>query len=620
MALSISEQDCSIGSMQKLTHISRPGYLTFWLVHLALIFVMFRPLVLHPGNTMLRPSGDGLKNYFTLQAYIAQPEGTGMTDFTAMQYPYGESVWYTDNSPAIAFIMRAFSLHVSDISKYAVPIFNWLMLLQIILSPIVLLKILRRLLRHEYVIVCGALVIMWMSPQLLRMFTGTMNLSMMIWYFLVILQMLRLYDAWKSNSNKQVWIASAWICFIIVLASCIHLYYLLLLGMPVLLFVAIYALLKPRQLLVDWKYYLWPSLAVISAVLIVLLTINSTDAHLSMRTGTPDGVSIPAWQLRAYQFYKAKADIHVLPFLGGRLKYDYEQGPYMGLFFWLLASMLLIQYSVNSIKTRKWQIPVNRPVTASIIVLVLIYFTGAGMEIVAGKNHYLMENYFNPLYYVAKVYPPIEHFRCIGRMGWWIFYAAHFGLLMVVDRFAFAHFRKSSTIVVAVCLCLTGIDMIGIASFARKNTSTNIFSDAALAGLPDISYADYQAILPIPYYNVGSEEYAYTLDDVDQWSAYTYQVQLKSGLPLMSVKLSRTPKTFAHNYVQMLIDGQMPASLREKMNDKPVLVIYDASVTPMKAMEPAATANRLAPQLIEKQNMQLLLQIGTISYYAWYLP
>jgi hypothetical protein len=88
--------------MQKLTHISRPGYLTFWLVHLALVFVMFSPLLLHPGNTMLRPSGDGLKNYFTLQAYIAQPEGTGMTDFTAMQYPYGESVWYTDNSPAIA--------------------------------------------------------------------------------------------------------------------------------------------------------------------------------------------------------------------------------------------------------------------------------------------------------------------------------------------------------------------------------------------------------------------------------------------------------------------------------------------------------------------------------------
>lgn len=589
-------------------------------MHLALVCLVFAPVVFHPGATMLKPAGDGLKNYFTLQAYIAQPADAGMGNFNAMQYPYGESIWYTDNSPLLAFVMRAFSLHITDISKSAVPIFNWFMVMQVILAPIVLLKILRRLLTQTFLIVCGAWVIMWMSPQLLRMFTGTMNLSMMIWYFIVIWQMLRLYDAWKTGNRKHIWNASAWISLVIVVASLLHLYYLLLLGMPVMLFVAIYALLKPRDLLVEWKYYLWPLLGVVVAVCIVLLTIQATDPHLAMRTGTPDGVSIPAWQLRAYQFYKAKEEINVLPFLGGKLKYDYEQGPYMGIFFWLTACMILILYIMHGRKKRQWHISVSRPVFASLIVIILVYFTGAGMEIFVGRNNRLMENYFNPLYYVAKVYPPIEHFRCIGRMGWWIFYTAHIGLLIIIDRFAYAQYKRVSIGVIGICIILTGIDMYGITAFARKNTNANIFSDEALSALPEINYKDYQAILPIPYYNVGSEDYAYTMDDVDVWSAYTYQLQLKSGLPLMAVKLSRTPKLFAHTYVQMLIDGQMPDSLRNEMTDKPILVIYDASITPMPAQEPAATANLLAPQLIEKQHMQLILQTGTIRYYAWNLP
>lgn len=606
--------------MQKSTSISRRAQLIFWLLHVLLVYLMFTQAILHPNSTMFHPVGDGLKNYFTLQAYIAQPADAGMANFTAMQYPYGESVWYTDNSPLIACLMRAFSLHISDISTAAVPIFNWLMILQILLAPIVLLNILRRLLTQEVLIVCGALVVMWMSPQLLRMFTGTMNLSMMIWYFLVIWQMLRLYDAWKFGNKRQIYLSSVWICLVICLAAFIHLYYLLLLGMPVMLFVAIYARLGQSTLRAEWKYYVWPLLAVCVSVILVLLSIQLTDPHLSMRTGRPDGVSISAWEIRFYHFYKAKDGVNLLQFLGGKMHFEQEQGPYLGLFFWLAGIMSIVLYVIHSRKTASWKVHMSRPVSASLWVLFFVYFTGVGMEIIVFRDDFMMKNYFNPLYYVATYYPPIEHFRCIGRMGWWIFYAAHFGLFIVLDRFAFVHFKKFTTVIVLILTLITGIDLIGIGKLAKWNTNENQFSAANMNRLPDINYADYQAILPIPYYNVGSEDYPYTIDDVDAWSAFTYRLQLKSALPLMSVKLSRTPKTFAHDYIQMFLDGEMPETLKDNMNDKPILVVYDSSVKPATAREPAATANQRAPLLIEHQKMQLVMETGTIRYYAWYLP
>ncbi|HMU68796.1 MAG TPA: hypothetical protein PKC38_02240, partial [Chitinophagales bacterium] len=118
---------------------------------------------------------------------------------------------------------------------------------------------------------------------------------------------------------------------------------------------------------------------------------------------------------------------------------------------------------------------------------------------------------------------------------------------------------------------------------------------------------------------VGCEEYDFTIDDANEWSRYTYQLQLKSHLPLMSVKLSRTPQLFASQMMQLLLEPQSPGTLHEYLNDKPILVIYDPSIEEKQNLEPAATVLKESPGLITSEHMVLIGSKGNVQYYAWYL-
>lgn len=606
-------------TQHSLPAISKKGTVLFWAVHIALVLLFFYPVIFQPGAWMLHASYDGLKNYFTLQAYLQQPDSVSNAQFSAMQYPYGESIWYTDNSPLIAWILRLFSLHVHDISGAAVSIFNYLMVAHVLLAPVVLLRILRRLLRSEVLIISAAILITWLSPQMIRMFTGTMNLSMSLWYFLVIWQLIRWMDAHHQRDTRGIIFSAVWMSVSIILAACIHLYYLLLLGMPLMLFIGIYALMRIKSMRVNWWHYFVPMMSVAFAVMFVLLLIRSTDPHLALRTETPDGTSYPGWEMRFFHLYKAKQGINLIPFIGGNMPYHHENGPYLGLFFWISGMCIVLSYILQGMRKRQWKWTISKPMTTAILVMVLVFYAGSGLFIYFPGRTIILDNYLNPLFYVSKLYPPIEHFRCIGRMGWWVFYSAYFGLFIVFDRYLILRYKKFAFGLLIFLFAVTIVDMSAFWKFGRSKTTNNVFSATALSQLPDLDYSAYQAILPIPYYNVGSEDYPYTLDDPDAWSKYTYQLYLHSQVPLMSVKLSRTPKAYAHDYINMLLTGEIPDSLNAALNDKPILVVYDSSVKPLPALEPANSAAQQAPLLIQRHQMQPVWQSGTITYYAWYV-
>lgn len=566
---------------------------------------------------MVHGNGDGLKNYFTLQSYLTQPDQDGYLWFSGMQYPYGESIWYTDNSPLIAMILRFVQLNLFDIAPYSVMIFNWIILLNLLLAPFVLIRLLRRIIQSEWLVIIGALVCIWTSPQFLRFFTGNLNLSISIFYFLAILLVLNILQAIAGSERRAIRKYSVQLCLLIIAASFVHLYYLLLLGLPVGVTLFIHGLACARDKRVRKSGYVIPVFAVMVAALFVFIIFQLTDPNIAQRTGPPDGSHIPAWEMRFFHLYKAREGVNPIPFLGGKMQFDAENGNYLGGFFWYGVVAVMVCSIALFRRSTAVRLRVTRNMWVMLLSACVVFFASAGLHIYSSGRNVLMDNYLNPLYYIEKVYPPVVHFRCIARMGWWVFYVAQFGLLILLDRYVRSLSPRLFAGVVTVISLVAVSDMYGYYRFAMHEFWENSFAQKSLKRIPELPFQEYQAILPIPYYNVGSEDYSLTIDDSDSWSKYTFQLQLASRLPLMSVKLSRTPPAYAAQYIDLFLKETIDPAMLQAMQNKPVLVVYDSSKEAYATQYPAKAAVENAPMLIQREGMQEVWRSGTCVYYAW---
>lgn len=182
-------------------------------------------------------------------------------------------------------------------------------------------------------------------------------------------------------------------------------------------------------------------------------------------------------------------------------------------------------------------------------------------------------------------------------------------------------------------MLLSGMEIIDYANALKPSVSyPNIFSVAEMKPFDSIpvNFEEYQAILPIPYYNVGAEDGNITLDDIDDWSAYTYQLCYKSKLPLMSSKLSRTPPEFAEKMLGIFINDSIPSDIRRLMNGKPVLVAYHKYwINDSSALQRLVSDNdtisrgyvfrslNLSRDFPRRLDMEKIYEQDNICYYRW---
>lgn len=598
--------------MKSYKHILSSPHYWFWLIHFVLIGLFAGDLIWHLPDFMARTGYDGLKNYFTLRSYIAQPEDAGFWKYTAMQYPYGDYVWFTDNSPLIALILRFVHLYITPADIASIPVFNALMLSNLVLAAIVAIPMLRKLIKNEWLVMAGTLVLIWSSPQLIRLFAGTMNLSLSVFYFLCISLTI---DLLRADSVRRMCVKSGWLLLVIFIATTMHMYYVVMLGLPVLLVIGLHMLLYLKQRRALLTGYICSMAIIGSSVILILLVLRFTDGYYMLRAGAMDGSDVSNWQLRLFHLYKAKEDVNTIPFIGGRMKFDTEQGPYLGAFFWYGAAFLLLYVIVDSIRRRKLTLNMQRSHWAWLLAGIFTLFAAMGMHIHIGGARGAVDNIFSPLYYLHFFTDAVAQFRCYARIGWWVFYMAIIALLLGIDRFAIPKNSLLSIVIVVSALLLSCLDLTGTWRYAVQHQEPSVFRKSVLESLPDMEFSQFQAILPIPYYNVGSENYAYTLDDHNDWSKYTFQLQLKSNLPLMSSKMSRTPDDFAVQLMDIFLgDGQEVISA---LNEKPVLVVYHSTQQPMPAQEPAMQVSLHGKDILEKYLMEEIAHDGDVKYFRW---
>lgn len=482
---------------------------------------------------------DGAKNFYTLLYHIEHDSSPIW--FEGMNYPHGEHVLYTDNQPLVANALKALSVFfpVGRMLHWLLPA---LILLSYLLGGWCLWRIMLRAHAPNWFAAFAATGIMLLSPQLIRL-GGHYSLA----YAAVIPVLLFLLMGALESSSLKKWL---WVVGWIFLSAFLHPYFLIMQSLFVLCLLAFKTIADGR-----WKAWWRPLVVGLGPILLFQLVMWLTDP-VTDRPTTPYGfmhyratwasVFLPL----EYDYYKA-LDI------GGAL--SSEGSYYIGLFAILGTIFMVIKRLRSSAENgassfSQWVL------LASIPVLLL----SLAFPFTIWKLDRLVE-YLGPL----------KQFRGIGRFSFVFFYAINLFVAMHLGRWITQQKRPLSYAVGGIALALLLLEGVGLREqvVARTHSGTQVFHSAMTPrSHPLFNPNDFQAILPLPYFHIGSENLR--TPDIGSFREHAFALSYETGMSLLSVQMSRTSLGQTLQSFQLVTEQIVPPALlaHEHVDERPFLL------------------------------------------------
>jgi len=562
----------------------------------------------NPNGRLFNPGGDGIKNYYTFAYHLKYGSGHW---FDGMNYPHGEHHLFTDSFAAYAWLLNLIDNHIVTLYPYSVGIINLTVLLAFGCCTFFLYKILRHYGVATWWAIPAALCTCFLSPQVRRLeFHYSLAFVLyvpMLWYFL--LKMLRVpppspsrnefgtgfqrgrFFAARKTSDTNIspfgggqggGIWGITIITSIVFFGLIHPYYLPLGSFFVLAFGGVHAFSNLSFVQVGhalpvqkrgWKTILTLFAIALLPILILgiftALTDPVTDRHLA-----PFGLWVYVSRFEAIFFpntghIRTWWDFLHLP------QVDMEGMAYVG--FWGLPVLVFtvargLYFSVkkrNPIELFRFtnQPTLNTALLASILLLILSFA--------------LPFIWFS---FLLDWIPQLRQFRSLGRFAWAFYYV--YGVYVAYLFYSFLNFlllknKKTIAIIVGVIVMSLWANEAGwhlhytAQTMYRHQAKNTFFKDNNDYGnyLKQANYApdDFQAILPFPYFNNGSEKWYIYRDGLSAREAY--KCSFETGLPIAALHSPRASISQAGKLAQMLSSDLIEKRILKDLNDKPFLLI-----------------------------------------------
>ncbi|MFD2719387.1 glycosyltransferase family 39 protein [Hymenobacter monticola] len=561
-------------------HPERITIAALLLTHIAVMCVLFGNVLWHPGAYMLAPGGDGIKNYYALLYYVLYDHGT---QFTGMHYPYGELFIYTDGFPLLAWGLKVWKSMFGISGSGVVAAMNLTVLLSSLPASVLVYALLRRSLVGRVFAAGAALAIVFLSPQFLRT-TGHFSLALpfvvpLLWYLQVRLS--------TPGARRGRW----WAGYVLagILLGFLHPYYLL---HAFLLPVATAAVLVLQQLGRQrdwWRLPAWLLTAGAAPLLVFQILIALLDS-VHDRPTNPYGLLVfranfasvfgPAVEPfnAAFQFiFKSETAIP-------------EGVSYVGLpvvlalLFWVFraAGYLLRRRPGRVLRP---SLPAPLRATAWAVVPILL-FAMAWPFI------------FEPFAGLPDLLPAIKQFRALGRFAWLFYFVM--GVWAAVQYWQLHRLLRQRRLArLGALLLLVVVGIWGMEAKYQLNWVVPMFAHNEVAddflcvneGYVDAlgqagRYADnFQAIMPLPYYSVGSEKFG--LEPTQTESYESFRASLNLHLPLAATMIPRTGIEQTLHLMELFASDLTPKRwLREVPDARPLLVVASA----VDSLRPAETA------------------------------
>jgi len=542
--------------------IKQGGYLLAF-IFTVIIAVFFQDILKKPNSVYYGGSGDGLKGYYGA-IYHSKYDSSYM-HFQGMNYPYGEHVYFTGNQTPLTNTVK-YLKPVVDLSDYMVGIMNIGMLASIIISCILIYLILVRLKIPVLIALLSAIGITLMSPQWARL-EGHYNLAYQFVIPFIIYQLLRFHQTKQLNHSLYIFIG-------LFLMMNMHPYFFPLASIftgSYFLFYSIRNQFKAK-VIIDFlpHFFIQVILPFLLFSSVLKLTSNVVD-----RTSMPWGF----WEFNSnttgvlYPFGKPYRWFFDLFF--ERLNVSWEGVAYIGLFAIIMLIVTLFYRLLRIIKVKEFKAKGDED-QEFVFFLLLAGIFGMAISFAFPFNLGSKEKLW------LDSLGMIKQIRGIGRMNWTLFYAVNiFAVYWFVKLFK----RRKNIYRVATFVMISLLYIDGYYQFkdlpSKINNSTINFDDVKHQEvnnrwIAELDLTNYQAIIPFPYFHIGSENLS--ANSPEEFKNYVLAVSVTTGLPTTGIALSRTSLSQTLNSLALHSE---PYQKLEILNDfkstKPFLILADTS-------------------------------------------
>ena len=488
------------------------------LVSTIILFIVFGNILSSPNYVFFSNSGDGLKSTFGSYYHLQYDSTYWHT--ASMNYPYGESVLFTGGQALIINGLKLLSDLGLDFSNQLTGILNTWLLFSIVWAALFLFLLLRDLKLPWWYALIAANIIAFLSPQLAR-FGGHFNLAYVYFLPLFLYLLKRFFD-------RPSYKLSILIGLISFLALGTQAYFFALYAFWIF-FVLVYGYFFEKErfgrVLPNVIHLLIQ--IVLPFILFNLITIFEASDRSAFPWGFfetrsfPEAVFLPADKDYARFIHFSYFKWEGIAFIG------------------MVASISAVVLIVNYIKKRI-EIGFRKQ-----------SFTGNSFlnAILLGSVVALIISFAYPfqwdLQWLLKYTGPFKQFRAIGRFNWLFYYTMNIVAFYLVWNFYQSKRTLFSKIILVSALLWGSYDAYlnfrgngewldnripQLADVQNKLPENQCFTK--------INPQEFQAILTLPYFHIGSE--VYWIGHSSSAEKASFIASWKTGIPLVSVMLSRT--------------------------------------------------------------------------------
>jgi hypothetical protein len=550
----------------------KKGILLSLVLGFTVLFLFFGPILKDPNQVYFAPSGDGLKSYYGAIYHLKYD--SSYFQFKGMNYPYGESVFFTDNQPLLTNTVKWISNNVVDIRGNMIGIINLSMIFSILIAAIFLFLLFFELGVSWWFGSLASIGICMLSPQIGRM-GGHFSLAHLFWIPWMLYLIFRF-------SKKPGWRLSIVIALVGFLAASMHLYFAGFYG----LLLTFYWLFAKNWFKASWldrrKAFLYWFVQVCVPFILLELIMASTD-HMSDRTTHPYGFLVYLAHPVSVFFPSGVPYSFVPKYITVFRHLDWEALAFIGVSALIGFLIGLVYFVIKLAKGKAFlKISDNQVLTiffwASMAALLLSF----GIPFKLG------------LEWLVDYIGPFRQLRALSRFSWLFYYVIN--VLIFYQLHQWFVIQKKRPLAFSV-LILAFIFLFVDGYYNVKGTASKIANRKPLLEdktnlLPEnkwvnqLDVSQFQAILPIPYFHVGSENI--WIEPGFNSLENTLIASLKTGLPTTGVMMGRTSISQTYRNYSMVIEPNHDYEvLNDYKNEKDILLIR------MKGYQPNRDEQRL---------------------------
>ncbi len=485
---------------------------------------------------------DAFKNYYTL-AYHISHDGNPFW-FDGMNYPHGEHVVFTDNQPLISGILWFLDV-ILPIGSWI----SWILPLLLIASMYLGGWLIQKMLRTEggspWVTALLGVGIIFLSPQWQR-FSGHYSLAHGVVIPLVI------FALWKWNRGEWRLRTTFWIVF---LSGFVHPYFAAMCSLFLVAFLLLQEIHRPSSdKPTRWLHTLRGAAPVLVFQVIMWITDPVTD-----RPQQPFGFLDyrATWRsvlLPLKEIFPSSAE----PWFEMAGPQSLEGSNYLGLVGIFLGGALLIQV----LRGRSMPQFEHRLLLGGFPLLLL----GLAIPFTFWEIPSTIENLI-----------PIKQFRGIARFTWVFFYAANIGGALYLIRKLPSWNNRWIPWALSAIMLLEGAMYSGFIR-AVSQGDDDVFRVDQLDAAIDLT--EYSAILPLPFFHIGSENFR-TPENTNV-NAVAFDLSLETGLPMLALQMSRTSLSQTMHHLALVKHIMEPSIFLEGLPEESWVVMVEptAALTP----------------------------------------